>query len=196
MGTRKTDKSPQSITIIRHATTDWSLADKHTGLTDIPLNAQGKEEAKQLKSLIHPHLYSHIFVSPLIRAVETAKLAGLLDKAVIDPDLVEWDYGKYEGLTSAEIHQHDPRWNIFTNGGPGGESVADAVTRAQRVLEAIEKLSGDILLISSGHISRLMTTCWLQVDASFGKCLALSAGSRSVLGWESAQRAILHWNLK
>lgn len=194
MGSYETHQSPLSITLVRHAETDWSQADKHTGLTDIPLNTKGKREAALLHTCLTPNHYSHIFISPLMRAVETAKLAGLLEKGVIEPNLVEWDYGKYEGLTSIEIHQHDPDWNIFTGGGPGGETVEDAVKRAERVLKRLSHLSGHVLLVSSGHISRLIATCWLEVPPSFGKHLALSPASRSVLGWEGNTRAILTWN--
>jgi broad specificity phosphatase PhoE len=184
-----------SLTIIRHAETDWSLQDKHTGLSDIPLNVQGEIQAKRLKSTVNPSDYDHIFVSPLKRALTTAEFAGLMEKATIEPDLVEWDYGSYEGLTLKQIQAEDPDWNIFTHGAPGGESISDAVNRANRLISKFNHLSGNVLIVSSGHISRLIASCWVGEAPAFGKHIALHPASCSVLGYDKIYPAIISWNI-
>jgi len=183
-----------NITLIRHAETDWSMEDKHTGLTDIPLNTIGEAQAKKLKKVLQNRDFTHIFVSPLQRAQKTAQLAGILKKAIIELDLVEWDYGEYEGLSSKQIHKQNPEWNIFTQGAPGGESVRQATKRAERVIEKLDALTGEILLLSSGHFSRLITSCWLNIQPSFGNLVALYPASISSLGYAGKNRILFSWN--
>lgn len=182
------------LTLIRHAETEWSLQGKHTGLTDIPLTSHGEAQAKALKEILQKQHFDHIFVSPLKRALDTTRLCGLSDRALIDPDLVEWNYGKYEGLTSQQIHEQDPNWNIFANGGPGGETVVAAWERAKRVLKKMDTLKGKIILFSSGHFCRLMAACWLHQDPTFGNLIALDPASLSELGRDKGQPILIRWN--
>jgi broad specificity phosphatase PhoE len=184
----------KKIILVRHAETEWTVEGRHTGLTDIPLSEKGEIQAKGLKKRLQSLHPQKIFVSPLKRAIGTCKLAGLFDKATIDPDLVEWDYGNYEGLTTEEITAKDPTWTIFTKGAPGGESVADVCQRADRVLKKLELFSGGVVLFSSAHFSRLLTARWLQLPPSEGRLFILYPASISVLGFERENHVIVSWN--
>lgn len=183
-----------SLTLIRHAETDWAKQGRHTGLTDIPLNEAGIAQAKQLKEILKPNHYDSIFVSPLARATETARLAGILQQATIEPDLVEWNYGKYEGLTSLQIHEENPDWNLFIEGAPQGESVAAVAERAKRVIQKLDSLPGNGLVISSAHFSCMLAASWLKVDPSFCKLLVLYPASISLLGKRDNHFILIHWN--
>lgn len=181
------------ITLIRHAATDWAEEGRHTGTTDISLNSKGIDQAVELRSLLDEMHFDHILISPLKRAQETAQLANIQGEN--EPLLVEWNYGKYEGLTSDQIHVNEPGWNIFTHGAPGGESVEDVCRRCDALLDKLESYSGDILIISSGHILRLLATRWAEFPPSAGKGLLLSPASISELGFEKENRVISFWNL-
>ena len=180
--------------LIRHGETEWALAGRHTGLTDIPLTEKGKAEAKLLGARLKSYDFEHILVSPLQRALETCRLAGLAEQAQVDPDLCEWDYGTYEGRTSKEIQAQDPTWNVFTKGAPGGESVEAVCHRADRLLQKIEKTSGDVCLFSSAHFLRLLTTRWLKISPENGRLFILFPASFSLLGYERTNRVIVTWN--
>lgn len=180
------------ITIIRHAETEWSLSGKHTGLTDLPLNEKGKDQAALLQKCIQNIKFDHIFSSPLKRAHDTCTLAGL--QPLILEDLLEWDYGDYEGMTREEIIKKDPTWDIFTHGAPNGESVDDVKARAHCLIEKLESLDGEIVLFSSGHISRAFTSQWLNLPMSAGSSLTLSTASISILGYEHQNRGLKLWN--
>ena len=182
------------IYLIRHGETEWTLAGRHTGLTDIPLTEKGKQTSKKIGEYLKGQGFQKVFVSPLARAKETCRLAGFFDHAMIDPDLVEWDYGKYEGLTTLEIRKDNPHWNLFTQGVPEGESLADVGARANRVLGKIRSIPGDVAVFASGHILRVLTARWLDLPPSFGGRLVLSPASLSILGFEREQSAILSWN--
>lgn len=182
------------IYLIRHGETEWTLADRHTGLTDIPLTPKGEEEARALKKQLAGHAFKRVLTSPLQRAKKTCELAGFSEQLEIDPDLVEWDYGKYEGKKTDEILKEDPSWNVFDDGAPGGESVADVEKRAFRVLTKIHNTPEDVALFSSGHFLRALTACWLNLSAAEGRLFFLSTASVSILGYERTNPVILLWN--
>src|SRR5262245_59080216 len=173
-----------AIYVIRHGETAWTLSRRHTGRTDIPLTERGERDARTLGERLRDTVPSRIFSSPLQRARRTCELAGFAGAAEIDPDLSEWDYGDYEGLTSDEIRRQRPDWNLFRDGCPGGESVAAVGARADRVIAKVRALRGDVGLFSSGHISRVLAARWLGLDAAAGRFFLLSTTTLSVLGYE------------
>ncbi len=183
------------IFLIRHGETAWTVSGQHTGLTDIPLTERGRVQAAALGEKLKDLPMQKVLLSPLARAIETCKLVHLFERAEIDPDLVEWNYGKYEGLTGAEIYARDPDWSIFTKGAPGGESIEEVKTRADRVLERIASVPGNVALFSSGHFLRVLTARWLGLPASDGRLFLLSTASLSVLGYEGGVPVIIQWNL-
>jgi probable phosphoglycerate mutase len=187
-------QSTQRIFLIRHGETNWSVAGKHTGLTDVPLTEEGKKQAALLGKRLQGHTFQKVFTSPLQRAQETCRLAGMGKHAIIDPNLVEWNYGRYEGLTSEEIRKIDPAWNLFSQGAPKGESVADISARATKVLIKLQSLHGDLALFSSAHFLRILTVKWLQLPPSEGRHFFLSPASLSILGFEHQNPALLLWN--
>ncbi|MDB5340282.1 MAG: putative phosphoglycerate mutase family protein [Planctomycetaceae bacterium] len=172
------------IYLARHGETAWSLSGQHTGLSDLPLTARGERNAVQLGERLKGLTFAGVFTSPLQRASRTSQLAGFSDQAQIEPDLVEWDYGRYEGLRSEEIYRADPDWQLFRDGCPGGESADDVGHRVDRVIAKIRAIQGDVLLFSSGHLLRVLAARWLGLPASGGKHLVLSTASLSVLGYE------------
>jgi broad specificity phosphatase PhoE len=178
--------------LIRHAATAWSESGQHTGLTDLPLTDKGLKQAELLGRRLKHEGFSAVYCSPLQRAVETCSICGF--KPNIDPHLVEWNYGKYEGLTTEQIEEKKPGWNIFKDGAPGGETPAQVVQRAQEFLKKLESRQGKIAIFSSAHFSRVLATQWLKVPIDFGNVLYLSAASISILGYEHTQRAIICWN--
>lgn len=185
----------QKIYLIRHGATEWTQSRQHTGLTDIPLIDEGKAQAKWLKERLSSIKFKKVFCSPLMRAKETCALCGLLNGAEMDPDLFEWDYGDYEGLTSAEIKEIDPTWTIFTKGGPNGESVGDVSSRAIRMIGKARAVQGDVALFSSGHFLRSLGAKWLHKPVSEGKYYLLSTASICVLGFEKESPVFVSWNL-
>ena len=172
--------------IARHAETAWSLSGQHTGLTDLPLLEQGERAARKLGERLRGLNVTAVFTSPLQRAHRTCELAGLGDAAKVDADLVEWDYGAVEGLTSAEILAKRPGWQLFRDGCPDGESPTEVAMRADRVIERVRAIEGDVLVFSSGHFSRMLAMRWLGIEAPFalGRMLALDTASLSALGYE------------
>ncbi len=166
---------------------------QHTSVTDLDLTPDGEKEAANLHNVLQQIEFDAVFCSPLKRAQQTAKLAGYSTYDLED-DLFEWRYGAYEGLTTKEIHEKDPKWNLFESGGPEGESVADVEKRAQRLCEKLKDLSGNVLLFSSGHISRVIGAVWVGLPAHHGKYLALSTASFSILGFEHDYPVIVRWN--
>ena len=184
----------QKIYLIRHGETEWSLSDQHTGLTDIPLTQQGKIQAAELKQRLKNHPFTLVLSSPLKRATTTCQLAGFLDKAEIDTDLVECNYGDYEGRTTADILKENPSWNLFTDGAPNGESLLEMEARAKRVLKKIKGAKGDVILFSHGHFLRVLAACFLGLSGSEGKLFLLSTGAISILGYERDAPAVVLWN--
>lgn len=182
----------REIYIVRHGETEWARDGKHTGLTDIPLTEKGEIQAASLARRIEKIKFSHILTSPLKRAKETCDICGF--DGVIDKDLVEWDYGAYEGMTAEEIHKTVPNWNIFTHGAPAGESIESLTKRVDRVIKKIEGLNGNIALFSSGHFSRALTMRWLEIPLEKGTRFPLFTASLSILSYEKKQRALKLWN--
>lgn len=188
-----------SIVLVRHGETEWSRTGRHTGLTDIGLTEHGIAQARALVPVLAAWQFTEVRVSPLRRAGDTARLAGLdAATAVIDNDLREWDYGNHEGLTSSEIHLNDPSWAVFNNGAPGGEQLADVEKRADRVLDRVRPLHRDgldIALVAHGHLLRVLGARWLEASGSFGVHLGLDAASICVLDDEHGVPILRHWNL-
>ena len=177
-------ESVPTIYLARHGETEWSLSGQHTGLSDIPLTARGERNARQLGARLAGLEFAHVLVSPLKRARRTCDLAGFGAQAVVDPDLVEWNYGEYEGKTSAEIHRIRPDWQLFRDGCPGGESLSGVGARADRVIQRIRGLKADVLVFSSGHILRVLGARWCGLDPGAGKCFYLSTAALSAVGYE------------
>lgn len=184
----------QNVYLIRHGETEWTHLKKHTGLTDIPLTETGRAQTQWLKEKLASKKFRRVFCSPLLRAKETCELTGLFNGAEIDPDLVEWNYGDYEGKTSAEIRELDPKWTIFSKGAPNGESIGDIGTRAMRVIAKVRSVPGDVVLFSSGHFLRSLAAKWLQKPITEGKYYLLSTASISVLGFERESPVLVSWN--
>jgi probable phosphoglycerate mutase len=185
------------VYLARHGDTAWSASGQHTGLTDLPLTPNGEHNAQRLGERLKGLTFEKVFSSPLQRAARTCELAGYGSVAEIDPDLVEWDYGQYEGLTTAEIHRQRPDWQLFRDGSPGGESPAQIGERADRVVERIRAVAGDVLLFSSGHFIRVLAARWLALGpSSAGKYFLLSPASLSALSYEHNlhQPVIRLWN--
>ncbi len=185
-----------TIYLARHGETAWSLSGQHTGLTDLPLTERGERNAVRLGERLRGTAFQRVFTSPLQRARRTCDLAGFASAAAVDPDLVEWDYGAYEGLRAPEILQKQPGWQLFRDGCPGGESVADVAARADRVLARLRPLGGAILLFSSGHFLRVLAARWLGLEASAGRLFVLATASLSTLGYEHtlSEPVLRLWN--
>ena len=188
------DISPKKIYLIRHGKTEWTLKGKHTGMTDIPLTENGKLQAKMIGKRLKGHVFHTILSSPLQRAAMTCEMAGFLKQAKFDSDLVEWNYGEFEGLTRDEICKKAPHWNIFSNGATGGECITDISARASRVLAKIQSIHGDVALFSHGHFLRVLSARWLQLPAQEGRLFALSTASISILGFEHQGNVLTLWN--
>jgi broad specificity phosphatase PhoE len=184
------------IYLARHGETAWSLSGQHTGRTDLPLTERGEPNARALGERLRGMTFAKVLTSPLQRAVRTCELAGFGAVAEIDPDLVEWDYGEYEGRRTAEIHAERPDWQLFRDGCPGGESPDQIGARADRVIGRVRAIKGDVLVFSSGHFLRVFAARWLGLDASAGRYLLLSTASLSALGYEHnlTEPAIRLWN--
>ena len=172
-----------NVYIARHGETAWSLSGQHTGLTDLPLTETGRENARRLGERLRGLKFAKVLSSPLQRAANTCALAGFESEAQTEPDLVEWNYGDYEGLRREEIVARRPDWLIFRDGCPGGESPAQVAARADRVLERLRGVQGNTLLFSSGHILRMLAARWLGLEFSAGNYFLLSTASLSILGY-------------
>ena len=184
------------IHLARHGETAWSLSGQHTGRTDLPLTERGERNARALGQPLRGLEFAKVYTSPLQRAARTCELAGFGTSAEIDPDLVEWDYGQYEGRRTADIHAQRPDWQLFRDGCPGGESPDQIGARADRVVGGLRAIKGDVLVFSSGHFLRVFAARWLGLDASAGRYLLLSTASLSALGYEHnlTEPAIRLWN--
>lgn len=177
------DKLPIAY-LARHGNTAWTHSGQHTGLTDLPLTPDGERNAVRLGERLKGLTFAKVFTSPLQRAARTCELAGFAAVAETDRDVAEWDYGKYEGLTSKQILQQRPDWDLFRDGCPGGESPQQIGERAYRMVQRIRRVTGDVLLFSSGHFIRVLTACWLGVEPAGGRFFLLSPASLSALSYE------------
>jgi probable phosphoglycerate mutase len=188
--------SDPKIYLARHGETAWSLTGQHTGLTDLPLTERGQEEARHLGKRLAELSFAKVFTSPLQRAARTCELAGFGAVAEKDADLVEWNYGKYEGRRTTEIRAEAPDWQLFRDGCPGGETPAQIGARADRVLSRLRSVNGNVLVFSSGHILRVLTARFLGLEPAGGKLFTLSTASLSVLGFENdlSHPVIRLWN--
>src|SRR6266850_3374621 len=175
------------VYLARHGETAWSLTGQHTGRTDLPLTARGERNARRLGERLSGLTFGAVLTSPLQRASRTCELAGFGKSAQIDANLLEWNYGQYEGRTSAEIHGTNPNWNLFRDGCPGGEMPEQVGARADRVIERVRALHGDVLLFSSGHLLRVLAARWLALPPSAGRYFLLDTASLSALGYEHNQ---------
>ncbi len=190
-----TDPAPK-IWLARHGQTEWSLAGKHTGRTDIPLTPHGEEEARKLGKRFRTLKVTAVFASPLQRAKRTCELAGFEATAELLPDLMEWNYGAYDGLTSAEIRAKRTDWRLFRDGCPGGERLEDVLVRADRVIARLRSSPGDVLVFSHGHFLKVLATRWAGIAPESGARLSLAPASLSILGSDSASGdpVIERWN--
>ena len=182
--------------LARHGETEWSVSGRHTGLTDLPLTERGERNARRLGERLKGHSFAKVFTSPLQRARRTCELAGFGSVAVVDPDLVEWNYGEYEGKTTAEILKERPGWQLFRDGCPGGESPADVGARADRVIARLRAVDGDVLVFSSGHILRTIAARWLGLEPAAGQYFLLGTAALSILTYEhdKTEPAVRLWN--
>ena len=183
-----------NVFAIRHGETAWSLSGQHTGTTDIPLTDNGRRLAERLRPVLAKEAFALVLCSPMQRARETCKLAGLGDRAVIDPDLAEWNYGRYEGLTTKQIHEGAPGWLIFQAGCPGGETPDEVGARGDRVIARARATSGDVALFAHGHVLRVLAARWIGLPAGAGQHFLLDTGTLCVLGYYREVPALRVWN--
>lgn len=187
---------PKEIWILRHAATEWSGNGRHTGCrSDIPLTADGRQSAAKLSHVVANIPFECVLVSPLNRTIETAELAGLGDRMILEPDLREWDYGEFEGVTTADIRKQYPDWTVWQGPLPGGESPQQVAERAKRVIGKLSRYSGPVAIVSHGHYSRIFAATWLGLAPTAGAALRLDTGTYSVVGWEHEYPTILRWNV-
>lgn len=183
------------VYLVRHGETEWSRSGRHTGRTDVPLTAAGERVGGALAARLAGLSFARVFTSPLQRARRTAELAGFA--AEPDPDLVEWNYGEYEGLTTAELRGRRPGWDLFADGCPGGESPADMTRRADRVAARLRALAGNVLVFSHGHLLRVLAARWVGQPVGFARHLLLDTAAVCVLGFGHAdpdEPAVALWN--
>jgi probable phosphoglycerate mutase len=188
------DRPASRLVVVRHGATAWSIAGKHTGRTDVPLVAQGEEQARALAGRLGPHPFARVLVSPLARARQTCELAGFAARAEVRPDLAEWDYGEYEGLTSAEIRRDRPGWRLWDDGVVGGERLEDVAARADRVVAEVRAGDGDVLAFAHGHVLRVVAARWLGMPPAAAGNLMLAPGALGVLTWERETPVLGRWD--
>jgi broad specificity phosphatase PhoE len=184
----------QQVYLIRHGETEWSLSGQHTGITDIPLTENGRKVAKLLEPLLAKETFALVLTSPLQRARKTCELAGLGERAEIDRDLMEWNYGEYEGLTSREIREKAPGWLLFNDGCPGGETPEQVGNRADRIIARARGAQGNVALFAHGHLLRVLAARWLGFPASAGRHFLLDTGTLNILSYYQGVPAIKRWN--
>lgn len=184
----------QNVYLCRHGETEWSLSGQHTSVTDLPLTTHGLEQAANLAKSLQGLKFAAVFCSPLIRALQTCEILGYGPQAIIDEDLFEWRYGQYEGLPTVEIRKEAPEWSVFTHGCPGGESIEEVGSRADRMIGKIRDIKGDVAIFSSGHFTRVLAARWLGFPVEAGKHFILGTATLSILGYERETPALRLWN--
>ncbi len=187
---------PARLWLVRHGETEWARLGRHTGRTDIPLTELGRAQARALATRLDGHAFTLVLSSPLSRAMETAQLAGFGEQVKSSDDLLEWDYGDDEGLTTPEIREDRPGWTVWREGPAGGETADDVATRVDRVIARVRAGSGggDALAFAHGHVLRALAARWLGLPPGDGRLLALSTATLSILGWERETPVIERWN--
>jgi probable phosphoglycerate mutase len=184
----------QEVMLVRHGETEWSRAGKHTGRTDVPLTDRGREQALAVGEALRGREFALVLTSPLQRAADTCRLAGFGDQAQERDDLVEWDYGAYEGRTTEEIRTERPGWLVWDDELPGGETLAQVGVRADRVIAEARAAEGDVLLFAHGHVLRILAARWLGLEPRAGRLFALDPATLSTLGYEHETAVLRVWN--
>ena len=187
------DSRPEAV-LVRHGETEWSRTGKHTGRSDIPLTDAGRRDAEVLRGSLSSRPFARVFSSPLSRALDTCRLAGLGAAAETRDELLEWDYGDYEGLTTPEIREQRPDWSLWRDGCPGGEGPDDVAARVDRVIAEVQAADGDVALFAHGHVLRVLSARWIELGPEYGSRLVLATATLSVLGWERETPAVRLWN--
>jgi probable phosphoglycerate mutase len=184
------------VTLVRHGETAWSLSGQHTGRTDLPLTERGESQARALAARLHGSGFAAVLTSPSQRAVRTCQLAGFATGAAVEPDLAEWDYGRYEGRRTADILEESPGWQLFRDGCPGGETPGAIAARADRIVARLRAIGGDVVVFSSGHILRVLAARWLGLEPAAGRFVMLGTASLSMIGYEHnlSEPTIRLWN--
>jgi broad specificity phosphatase PhoE len=185
---------PPEVVLVRHGETEWSRTGQHTGSTDIPLTERGRQQANAVGAELRRRRFALVLTSPLSRAAETCRLAGLGDVAIPRDDLVEWDYGAYEGRKTIDIRKERSDWSLWRDGGPGGETPAQVAARADRVIAELRPIDGDVAVFAHGHVLRVLAARWLGLEPSEGRLFALDPATISILGYERETPVIRMWN--
>jgi len=184
------------IVLVRHGETEWTRTGQHTGTSDIPLTDEGRRQGERLGSWLAGRVFARVLTSPLERAAETCRLAGVGGQAERIPELVEWDYGEYEGITTPQIRERRPGWFLWRDGCPGGETARDVAARIGPVVSELRDLDGDAAVFAHGHVLRVFTALWLHLGPDAGSLFALPPAALSVLGWERETAVIRAWNAR
>jgi broad specificity phosphatase PhoE len=182
------------IVLVRHGETEWSRELRHTGRTDVPLTEEGRRQAADLRPRLAGRELARVLVSPLARAVETCRLAGLGDRAEQRPELVELDYGEAEGLTTAQLRERIPGWTVWTHETPGAETLEQVGSRLAPLIAELRAIDGDVAIFAHGHVLRVLAALWIDLPPQGGARLALETGKLSALGWEHETRVVRAWN--
>jgi len=186
--------SEPEIVLIRHGETEWSRDHRHTGRTDVPLTENGRRQAEALAPRLASRSFERVYVSPLSRATETARLAGLGERAAPRPELMEIDYGQAEGLTTEQMRERTPAWSVWTHETPDAERLTDVATRLEPILGELRATTGDIAIVAHGHVLRVLAALWIGLPPAGGAHLVLATGRLSTLSWERESQAISGWN--
>lgn len=185
----------QQVYLIRHGETEWSISGRHTGVTDLPITEHGRRMAKLLRPVLAKESFTLVLTSPLQRARETCELAGVGGRYEIDRDLMEWNYGAYEGLTTEEIRAQAPGWILFRDGGPGGETPDQIGARVDRVIARVRAVDGDVVLFAHGHFFRVFAARWLGLPAGAGCHFLLDTATLNILSYYQEMPAVKRWNV-
>jgi broad specificity phosphatase PhoE len=191
---RPVSTEEQKVYLLRHGETEWSLNGRHTGVTDIPLTENGRIAARLLKPILAKVTFTLVLTSPLQRARETCDLAGLGQFANVEPDLIEWNYGEYEGLTTEQIRSTRPGWSVFRDGCPGGESPEQVGARADRVITKVRTAAGNVALFGHGHFTRVIAARWINLSANYGENFLLDTATLNILSYYRESPAFQIWN--
>ena len=187
-------RKEQRVYLLRHGETEWSLNGRHTGVTDVPLTENGRIAARRLEPILAKETFALVLTSPLRRARETCELSGLGAQANVEPDLIEWNYGEYEGLKTEQIRLTRPGWSVFRDGSPGGETPEQIGARADSVLTKVHASEGNVALFAHGHILRVLAARWIDLSASYGEHFLLDTATLNVLGYYRESPAFKIWN--